>query len=76
KESMRTAQACGFLVVPEECSMGGDDFSFYEEKVPGCYIKVGTGKGKLIHQPGFMVDKKVILPTAEYLAELLGAKAN
>lgn len=76
KESIHAAKTCGFLVVPEERSMGGDDFSFYEEKVPGCYIKVGTGKGQLIHQPGFMVDKKVILPTAEYLAALLGDKGS
>lgn len=71
KRSIRVAEKCGFLVVPEESSMGGDDFSFYEEKRPGCYIKAGTGKGQLIHQPGFMVDKKVILSTAKYLAELL-----
>lgn len=70
-QSIKTAEKCGFKVVPEESSMGGDDFSFFEDKIPGCYIKVGTGKGQLIHQPGFMVDKKVILPTAEYLAELL-----
>ena len=67
----KKAKESGFLTVEEESSMGGDDFSFYEEKKPGCYIKVGTGKGQLIHQPGFMVDKKVILSTAEYLAELL-----
>ncbi len=71
KVSIEAAKARGLKVVPEESSMGGDDFSFYEEKVPGCYIKVGTGKGQLIHQPGFMVDEKVILGTAEYLAELL-----
>lgn len=74
KKSMEAAKAQGLKVVPEESSMGGDDFSFYEERVPGCYIKVGTGKGQLIHQPGFMVDKKVILAAAEYLAELLCAK--
>ena len=62
----------GFSVVPQESSMGGDDFSFYEEKIPGCYIKIGTGKGQTIHQPGFMIDEKVLFPTAKYLAELIG----
>lgn len=61
----------GFLVVPEESSMGGDDFSFLEEKIPGCYIKIGTGRGQLIHQPGFAVDTKVIMPAAEYLAGII-----
>ena len=76
----RMAEACiwladkmGFSVVPEENSMGGDDFAFFEENIPGCYIKVGTGKGQLIHQPGFCVDKRAILPAAEYLAELCGS---
>ena len=70
-KSIRAANKCGFKVVPEESSMGGDDFAFYEEKIPGCYMKVGTGKGQTIHQPGFKVDESVILPTAVYLAELL-----
>ncbi len=70
-KSMRVARECGFSVVPEESSMGGDDFSFYEERIPGCYIKIGTGKGPTIHQPAFRVDKRAILPAAEYLVRLL-----
>lgn len=65
------ARRLGFSVVPEEQSLGGDDFSFYEEKAPGCYIKIGTGKGQLIHQPGFAVEESVLEPTAEYLTEVL-----
>lgn len=70
-ESIKTAEETGFRVVPEASSMGGDDFSFYTEKIPGCYIKVGTGKGQLIHQPGFQIKKEAILPTVKYLAKLL-----
>lgn len=69
--SIRIAQEAGFTVVPEESSLGGDDFAFYEEKIPGCYLKIGTGKGERIHQPGFAVEKSVLLPTAEYLARLM-----
>lgn len=72
--SIRKAKEAGLKVVPEESSMGGDDFSFYEEKIPGCYLKVGTGKGERIHQPGFTVEESVLLPTAEYLARLLLAE--
>lgn len=71
EKSIEIARRRGLQVVPEESSMGGDDFSFYEEKIPGCYIKVGTGKGAAIHQPEFQVDEKVIFPTAAYLADLL-----
>lgn len=71
EKSIQAAKKQGFSVVPEESSMGGDDFSFFEEHVPGCYIKIGTGKGQFIHQPGFKVDKRVILPAALYLTELI-----
>ena len=71
--STEKAVKLGFKVVPEESSMGGDDFAFLEEKIPGCYLKVGTGRGQLIHQPGFMVDLNVIMPTVKYVAELLAA---
>ena len=72
-----TAHRLGMATVPEESSMGGDDFAFYEDmdtmgrEVPGCYVKIGTGVGHPIHHPGFCVDTAVILPAAEYLAELL-----
>lgn len=71
EKSIQAAKKQGFSVVPEESSMGGDDFSLFEEHVPGCYIKIGTGKGQFIHQPGFKVDKRVILPAALYLTELI-----
>lgn len=72
-----TAHRLGMETVPEESSMGGDDFAFYEDKdiigreIPGCYIKIGTGVGHPIHHPKFRVDPAVILPTAKYLAEIL-----
>lgn len=72
-----TAHRLGMVTVPEESSMGGDDFAFYEDmdtmgrEMPGCYVKIGTGVGHPIHHPGFCVDTAVILPAAEYLAELL-----
>ena len=74
--SIQKARKLGLNVVPEESSMGGDDFAFFEENIPGCYIKVGTGKGQLIHQPGFCVDKAAIRLAAEYLAELFIPASN
>lgn len=70
QKSIDAAGLCGFQTVPEEQSLGGDDFAFFEDRIPGCYIKIGTGKGQLIHQPGFKVDESVIMPTVEYLASL------
>lgn len=66
-----TAKRMGMDVVAEESSLGGDDFSFYEENIPGCYIKIGTGIGHPIHHPGFLVHPEVLLPAAKLLASLM-----
>ena len=73
EKSAEIGEKNGFTIAVEKSSMGGDDFAFYEENIPGCYIKIGTGKGQLIHQPGFCVKKEVLLPTAGYLAALISA---
>ncbi|WP_316569947.1 amidohydrolase [Neobacillus sp. YIM B06451] len=43
-------------------TMGGEDFSFYQQEVPGCYVWLGSGneeKGikEFWHHPKFMVDE-------------------
>ena len=72
----RLGRQCSYEIVPEGDTMSGDDFSFYQQQKPGCYIRIGTGKGAMIHQPDFKADPTAILPTAQYLAELLCAAAS
>lgn len=67
----KLAKEMKMKVVPEESSLGGDDFAFFEEKIPGCYVKIGTGEGPTIHHPEFKVDPEVLLPAAKYLTEIL-----
>ena len=52
-------------VVEAEISMGGEDFSFYLEQVPGAMIRLGTGTPGSdvrhdLHQSGFDVDERCI----------------
>lgn len=52
-------------VVEAEISMGGEDFSFYLEQVPGAMIRLGTGTpaGEIrydLHQSNFDVDERCI----------------
>jgi len=52
-------------VVEAEVSMGGEDFSFYLEHVPGAMIRLGTATpgregAQDIHQPGFDIDERAI----------------
>lgn len=67
----RQAEAMGCPVASEESSLGGDDFAFYEENIPGCYVKIGTGIGHPIHHPAFMVKPEMLLPAAEFLSACL-----
>ena len=60
-------------VVPAPKSLGGEDFAFYQEEVPGAFVLVGTGLSAAIHNPGFRIDPAALAPTAHYLAELVGA---
>ena len=61
----------GLTVVPAPKSLGGEDFAFYQEKVPGMFVLVGTGLSAAIHNPTFRVDPHALAPTAHYLAELV-----
>jgi amidohydrolase len=51
-------------VTEAEISMGGEDFAFYLEQVPGAMIRLGTGIAGAepmdIHQAGFDVDERAI----------------
>jgi len=51
-------------IIPEP-TMGGEDFSYYQKEVPGCYVWLGSryeDKGIVhgLHHPQFMVDEEAI----------------
>lgn len=55
--------------------MAGEDFSFYLEKVPGCFFFVGAGNAEAgitapHHHPRFDIDERAILLSARVLAAL------
>ncbi len=69
--AQKVAEESGFEVVPQRNSTGGEDFAFYLEKIPGCFINVGTGVGYPNHHPKFYADEAALTLAAEYLAKLL-----
>ena len=54
-------------------NMGGEDFAYYLEKVPGCFIRIGAreigGKPLAAHSPHFFVPDESIFIGAAVLAE-------
>lgn len=69
--AQKVAEESGCEVVPQRNSTGGEDFAFYLEKIPGCFINVGTGVGYPNHHPKFYADEAALTPAAEYLEKLL-----
>lgn len=53
-------------------SMGGEDFSFYLKKIPGCLVRFGARRKDLAdipaHSPRFDFDEKVLPTGAAFLA--------
>ncbi len=51
-------------------SLGGEDFAFYQEKIPGFFIRIGTGESCPNHHPKFRVDTNALEPAVNYFAAL------
>ena len=47
--------------------MGGEDFSAYQQLVPGSMFRLGSGCGQLLHTPGFDIDEAALLPGARVM---------
>lgn len=42
--------------------LGTDDFSFYQQRVPGLYFFLGVGETPALHAPDFDFDDEAVLP--------------
>ena len=64
------AEAQQWNVVQAPPSLAGEDFAYYQETIPGCFVLVGTGPSIANHNPKFVIHTEAIVPTAKYLASL------
>ena len=60
----------GLWVRTSSPSLGGEDFAFYQEKVPGFFIRIGTGDSYPNHHPKFQIDTNALIPAVDYFAAL------
>jgi len=53
-------------------NMGGEDFAFYTERMPGCFLRIGTlGAGRSgagVHTPRFDPDETALFVGGAVLA--------
>lgn len=66
----QVGEKAGFTIQESPYSLGGEDFAFYQEKVKGAFVQMGTGLSYSNHNPKFKVDPSAILPAAQYMAQL------
>ncbi|MBR9980506.1 MAG: amidohydrolase [Desulfatitalea sp.] len=69
-------------VVTPEPTMGGEDFAFYLERVPGCFLFLGCGRpdASPLHSPTFDFSEEILLTGVEIychaIMDLLSSKAD
>ena len=65
------AKEVGLKVETTPSSLGGEDFAYYQEKIKGAFVQIGTGKSYPLHNPHFKVDPKALFPAATFFAKLV-----
>lgn len=68
--ALKVAQEEGFEARRIEASPIGEDFAFYQQKLPGTFMMVGSGGPYALHHPKFRVDDRALFPTAHYLYQM------
>ncbi|HDR8181345.1 TPA: M20 peptidase aminoacylase family protein [Bacillus thuringiensis] len=72
--STQVAEKMNLNITSPTPSMAGEDFSFYQQEIPGSFVFMGTSGTHEWHHPAFTVDEQALPISAEYFA-LLAEKA-
>ncbi|MDJ1474140.1 M20 peptidase aminoacylase family protein [Bacillus sp. LS15-K4] len=72
--SSQVAEKMNLTIISPTPSMAGEDFSFYQQEIPGSFVFMGTNGTHEWHHPAFTVDEQALPISAEYFA-LLAEKA-
>ncbi|HDR4606173.1 MULTISPECIES: M20 peptidase aminoacylase family protein [Bacillus cereus group] len=68
--STQVAETMNLNIISPTPSMAGEDFSFYQQKIPGSFVFMGTSGTHEWHHPAFTVDERALPISAEYFALL------
>ncbi|MGK3612307.1 amidohydrolase [Bacillus anthracis] len=72
--STQVAETMNLNIISPTPSMAGEDFSFYQQEIPGSFVFMGTSGTHEWHHPAFTVDERALPISAAYFA-LLAEKA-
>jgi len=70
-EAAKSALGSENVHMMKESSMGGEDFAYYLEEIPGAYFRIGCSDGKArdIHTNDFDIDEKCMATAIKVFAE-------
>lgn len=68
KRVSETTKAFATVIEPE-VTLGGEDFAYYQEKIPGCFAFIGTESPYEWHHPAFEVDDRALEFAMTYYVE-------
>jgi amidohydrolase len=64
------AQQAGYRVQTAELHLGGEDFAYYLQQIPGAFVSIGSASAFGLHHGGFNPDEALIVPAAHYFTQL------
>ncbi|ASS95155.1 hydrolase [Peribacillus simplex NBRC 15720 = DSM 1321] len=64
--ALQVGDTAGYTTKTLEASSIGEDFAFYQEKIPGAFVMIGSGGPYDLHHPKFIVDETALFPAASY----------
>ena len=72
-ESSKKAIGSSSTIILKESSMGGEDFAYYLEHIPGSYYRIGCydGCANDVHTPNFDVDESCISTAVLFLGQAI-----
>ncbi|WP_312757445.1 amidohydrolase [Pantoea brenneri] len=69
--ALELAQETGYLAERAATpQMGGEDFAFYLQRVPGAFVSIGSASTYGLHHAGFDPDEALIEPAVNYFTRL------
>lgn len=63
------AQKQGLKTIEAQPTMGGEDFAFYLQEIPGAFVFFGTNGKEEWHHPSFTIDESAIIKASYFLYE-------
>ncbi|MDF2681784.1 MAG: amidohydrolase [Brevibacillus sp.] len=67
--SVAAAQKVGLQVVTPVPSPAGEDFAYYQQRIPGSFVFMGTSGTREWHHPAFTLDDRSLTQSSLYFAE-------